>query len=110
VAGWPKVLRNTHGGATGPRAQTPATRHDAAAAPPQRLLPLSALAAPSGCGGRRATTAADPAYPDRIRSASIAAKPIVSPSAIAVPCSLAWSATAAATAGETSRLKTEGTM
>jgi hypothetical protein len=48
--------------------------------------------------------------PARIRSASIAANPIVSPSAIAVPWSLACSATAAATAGATSRLKTDGTM
>ena len=47
---------------------------------------------------------------ERIRSASIAAKPMVSPATVAAPCSLACSATAAATAGETSRLKTDGTM
>ena len=55
---------------------------------------------------QRWTTAAR----ERIRSASIAAKPMVSPATVAAPCSLACSATAAATAGATSRLKTDGTM
>src|SRR3954470_5106601 len=41
-------LRSRHASGS-PPAQPRAPRHDAAAAPPQRLLPLIALAARSGC-------------------------------------------------------------
>ena len=61
--------------------------------------------------GRCGTEARRPGDQDaRIRSASMAAKPIVACPACAAPAARASPATAAATAGATSRLKTDGMM